>query len=845
MGLHVRATYRVQLTPAFDLDRAAAIVPYLARLGISHLYASPLAQATAGSTHGYDVTDHHRVRDELGGDAALQRLWQALDRHAMGMVVDIVPNHMGVRDPSNGWWQDVLRHGPGSRYATYFDIDWSPPNPASTGKVVLPFLDRPLDEALRDGVIRVQRRSETIELEVCHHGDRWPASDESLALLGLGPGDCAERIEGAIEGLHRSPSALARFLAAQHWRPVHWREAPALLNWRRFFDVTDLAAVRVDRPEVFDDVHALLRGWLADDALGARVVQGVRVDHIDGLVDPERYLLRLRELVGADRLLVVEKILAADEKLPRSWPVDGTTGYEVIAHLDEALTDPVGAVDLQARYTAFTGIDEPWPELQLRCKRVVADRLLAPEVDRLARGLLDAIAEAGPPDGARPSVETAREVMAELAAELGVYRTYARPGSTPLGDADRRELDRAAARTHAHRPDLDPSLVDLAHALLTGGRGDSPALDALAARFGQLTAPLAAKAVEDTAFYRAVSLPWLTEVGGDPGRSTVGLDDVRAALTQLAHAWPGTFSPSTTHDTKRSGDVRARLSRLAADPGSFAEAVAGWHEASGRHRTPDGPDRAMEWLLWTTLVGAWPIGVDRMAAFATKAMREAKVHTSWTDPDAGYEDAVQAFVAGVLADDALTASIDRFVATVRSAGRAASLAQVVLTCTAVGSPDIYQGDEVWNLSLVDPDNRRPVDHRRLDALLGRIGPDVELTRLWAGAVADPDDEGLVKLALWHRLLSLRAEQPDAFTGTHRALAVEGTAADGILAFTRGGDVAVVVPVRSAAPVPLAAGSVELPTGRWRDVVTGAELDGGPTPVAGLLDAFPVAVLARA
>jgi (1->4)-alpha-D-glucan 1-alpha-D-glucosylmutase len=351
--------------------------------------------------------------------------------------------------------------------------------------------------------------------------------------------------------------------------------------------------------------------------------------------------------------------------------------------------------------------------------------------------------------------------------------------------------------------------------------------------------------VEDTAFYRAVSLPWLTEVGGDPGRSTVGLDDVRAALTQLAHAWPGTFSPSTTHDTKRSGDVRARLSRLAADPGSFAEAVAGWHEASGRHRTPDGPDRAMEWLLWTTLVGAWPIGVDRMAAFATKAMREAKVHTSWTDPDAGYEDAVQAFVAGVLADDALTASIDRFVATVRSAGRAASLAQVVLTCTAVGSPDIYQGDEVWNLSLVDPDNRRPVDHRRLDALLGRIGPDVELTRLWAGAVADPDDEGLVKLALWHRLLSLRAEQPDAFTGTHRALAVEGTAADGILAFTRGGDVAVVVPVRSAAPVPLAAGSVELPTGRWRDVVTGAELDGGPTPVAGLLDAFPVAVLARA
>ncbi len=844
MGHDVRATYRVQLTPTFDLDRATEIVPYLSRLGVSHLYASPIAQATVGSTHGYDVTDHHRVRDELGGAPALHRLWEALDAHGMGMVVDLVPNHMGIRDPSNRWWQDLLRHGRDSRYASYFDVDWNPPDPASQGRVVLPFLDRPLDEAVADGMITVRRRGDAVELEVCHHGDRWPASDVSLAVLGLAEADCAERLDGALDDLHRSPAAMVEFLAAQHWRAVHWRDASERLNWRRFFDITDLAAVRVEEPAVFDDVHVLLRSWL-DDELGGRVVQGVRVDHVDGLADPETYLVRLRALVGPERLLVVEKILGADEALPPSWPVDGTTGYEVIARLDEALTTPAGAVDLQRRAAVFTGGSPSWSELEQECRHLVADRLLRPEVDRLARAFLDALAVIG---AHRPDPATARDVIAELAAGFEVYRTYARPGAE-LSAADRAHVDEATARALASRPDLPPGLFDAAHALLVSELGTEPTVDDLVTRFGQVTAPLAAKSVEDTAFYRMVALPWLTEVGGDPGRVEVPMAAVVTALAALTERWPGTFSPLTTHDTKRSGDVRARLSRLALDPDGTADAVARWHGAATDHRSPVGPDPAFEWELWMAMVGAWPVDTERMATFATKAMREAKVHTTWTDPDEAYEDAVQAFLAGVLADEALVRDLDGFVADILASGRAVALAQVAVAATAVGSPDLYQGAEVWDLALVDPDNRRPVDHQALSGLLAELeeaGDAVDLVAEWARAAGDPADAGRVKLALWHRLLQLRHVRPEAFAGPLTALDLDGDDADDVLAYRRGDDVAVVAPLRR----PLAATASEpttvlLPSGRWRDLATRRTVEGGPVAVAELVTTFPVAVLVRA
>ena len=835
MVVHVRATYRVQLTPTFGLDHAAAMVPYLARLGISHLYTSPLAEATPGSTHGYDVADPGRVRAELGGEPALRRLWTALGAAGMGHVVDLVPNHMGIRDPSNRWWQDVLRHGPDSAFADHFDIDWDPPDPESEGRVVLPFLGAPAEQVLQDGTLRVERGTDPLDLTVCHHGDRWPASEQSLAVIDLGPGDCTERVDGVLDGLNRSPEALAEFLAAQHWRAVHWRDAPRLLNWRRFFDVTDLAALRVDRAPVFDDVHALLRGWMADD-LGGRVVQGVRIDHVDGLVDPEEYLVRLRGLVGPERLVVVEKILAATERLPVSWPADGTTGYDALARLDEALTDPARAGELRRQVGAVTGLDDDWPALERRCRQLVAGQLLVPEVARAAR----ALAEALPAEAVTTTHGTEAAVTA-LAVELRVYRTYARPGATAVADADRHELRRAATTLGARHPDVDPGLVEATRALLAHEGGGGPGRDALVARFAQLTAPLAAKAVEDTAFYRDATLPWLTEVGGDPGRTSVPLDEVHAALTALSFDQPGTFVPLTTHDTKRSGDVRARLSRLAVDPERTVEAFADWRRIADRHRSPAGPGPAMDWLLWTSLVGAWPIDADRMADFATKAGREAKDHTSWTDPDQAYEDAVERFVRGALADPVAAASIDAFAGDLLADGRATSLALVTLACTAAGSPDVYRGDEAWNLALVDPDNRRPVDPARLAALLDRAAdPDLDLAALWAGTAADPADDGLVKVAVWHRLLRLRARHPLAFAAPHHALPVDGPDRAGVLAFTRGDHVAVVAAVR-AVPV---GGAVVLPSGPWQDVFTGARHQGGPTALGELLAGLPMTALVR-
>jgi len=836
----VTATYRVQLTPTWGLDRAAEVVGYLRRLGVSHLYTSPLAEATPGSTHGYDVTDHQRVRAELGGADGLRRLWEELDRHGMGLVVDLVPNHMGIRDPSNRWWQDVLRDGPASRYAGHFDIDWDTDDPASRGKVVLPFLDRPLDDAVRDGAVTVVRRADGPELEVVHHGDRWPVSEASLDVLGLAPTDCAERVDGALADLHRSPDRLHELLGAQHWRAVHWREASAALNWRRFFDVNDLASVRVERPEVFDDVHQLLGSWL-DDELGARVVQGVRVDHVDGLVDPEGYLERLRSLVGPDRLVVVEKILAADEELRASWPVDGTTGYEVTARMDEAVTDPVGAPELAHLTHQALGVHRTWAELELECKRLVADRLLRPEVERVVRAVRAALAE---DDGTAPPDDAIRSVVVELAAELDVYRTYARPGVDALDAPDRVELDRAAAELRL-REAVPEDVLDDVLALLERGRAAGPAADEAVSRFGQLTAPLTAKAVEDTAFYREVSLPWLAEVGGSPDRASVPLQEVVQALARLQDRWPGTFSPLTTHDTKRTGDVRARLARTSDDPAGTDALLRSWVAAAEGARPDAGPDPTLERSLWTNLLGAWPIDADRLDGFATKAMREAKAHTTWTDPDPAFEDAVHRFVHGVLDDPALVGRVDTAARSLLGPGRATSLVLVALAATAVGSPDLYQGDEVWNLALVDPDNRRPVDHGRLAELLERVEAGVDIAEEWRRHVGDPDDEGLVKLAVWHRLLALRARRPSAFGAALVPLPLDDRAAPAVVAYGRGDDVAVVAWARPGHSALAPAGRVDLPPGTWHDVLTGQVHAGGTgVAVAELLDDLPVAALER-
>jgi (1->4)-alpha-D-glucan 1-alpha-D-glucosylmutase len=841
MAPQVRATYRVQLTPGFTFDDAAAIVPYLARLGVSHLYTSPLFEASPGSTHGYDVTDPQAVRAELGGPQGLRRLWEALDAHGMGQVVDIVPNHMGIRHESNRWWQDVLANGPDSAYAHHFDIDWSVDEPGFAGKVVLPFLDRPMDQAIGDRAITIDRRADTPEFVVRHHGDVWPASDASMALLGLSASDCGERLDGALDELRRDPALLASFLGAQHWRAVHWRETAARLNWRRFFDVTDLAAVAVEREDVFDDVHLLVRQWLDDD-LGARVVQGLRVDHVDGLVDPAGYLERLRALIGPDRLLVVEKILAADEQLP-SWPVDGTTGYEVTARINEAMTSAAGAEQLVHLFTASTTRHRSWPDVAARSRHQVARELLRPEVVRAADAFGAAVLAAGEPER---TVNGSVELVRELACELDVYRTYPRPGSTELSDTDRDRVIAAAGRLAQRRPDLPARSVALATALLTRQAGQGPEADAFATRFNQLTAPLAAKAIEDTAFYRYAPCAWLDEVGGEPDRVRVATDELHAFFGRIAGEWPGTMVPLTTHDTKRGGDVRARLSRLSERPVEYGTAFTAWRAGSaGRTGTLTTETPELHWLVWQVLVGAWPLDLDRALAYATKAMREAKAGTSWIDPHEGYEAEVLDLVGHIVEDDALRRWIEEFVVTIRAPGRAASLAQLVLSATAAGAPDVYQGDELWNLVLVDPDNRAPVDYDRRRAVLEQVlhlrGEG--LCELWRATRDEPSDDGVVKLAVLQRLLALRGpDGPLRADLPYTPLPVSGEDAEAVLAYSRGDDLLVVVPRRFLDPI---LAEVHLPGGTWVDALSGAERLGGPTAVSDLLDRLPVAILRRA
>jgi len=752
----LRATYRVQLRPGFGFAEVAAIVPYLAELGVSHLYTSPVCEAEPGSTHGYDVTDHHRVRAELGGAHGLRELWRVLRAHGLGQVIDLVPNHMSIAGDGNAWWSDVLRHGPGSRFAGHFDIDWDPPDPESRGRVVLAVLDRPPEAAIDAGVLTLAPHPRTGVPGLRHHDRWWPL-----------------RPDGPTSG------AVAGVLAAQHYRLVWWRERDRLLNYRRFADVDDLVAVRVEDPAVFADVHRLLAHWMVDD-LASAVVDGVRVDHVDGLTDPAGYLARLREVVG-ERWIVVEKILAHDEHLPERWPVDGTTGYDFAAAVTRVLVDPRGEAPLRALATELTGDATDWHTTVRAAKRELLAGVLRPELERAARAV-----DPDQPDTAG---------IAARVVALDVYRRYD---------------DAAPARGEA--------------------------------RLGQLSATLAAKAVEDRALYRYLPLLALNEVGADPGLFSLSPEAFHTRMVAAAQR-PRPMLTVTTHDTKRSGDVRARLGLLATHHRRWARTARRWM-ARARALDPSGTvDPATVYLLVQTLVGVWPIDEQRLRRFARKAVREAGRHTSWTDPDPVYEAAVDTLVVAVLGDDRFRAELVSFAGELAREALVASLAQTTLLLTAPGVPDVYQGDEVGCHLLVDPDNRRAVDFGYRERLLGALA-DRTCVELWQAAGIRGTDHDACKLALVHRLLGLRAARPAAFGpgSDYEPLPVRGRGADGVLAYLRSGEVLVAVPRPG---IGVGAAVVPIPAGRWTDVCTGVTHQGVPTPATRLLARFPVAVWCEA
>ncbi|MEO1060831.1 MAG: malto-oligosyltrehalose synthase [Actinomycetota bacterium] len=817
-----RATYRLQLRNGVDLDDAAALVPYLARLGISHLYCSPYLTAAPGSTHGYDGVDPTSVDPALGGEAARERLVAALEAHGMSHVLDIVPNHLAVSLPANRWLDDVARHGPASRSARFFDIDWASAE-RRLGRPVLmiPLLGEQLGRLIDAGEVRLRRIDGDVYATA--HGLSWPLRPESQA----------ELIDADLDALAADPDRLAALLDQQHVRPVWWRMGEHELDYRRFFDVDSLMAVRVEDPEVFDETHATILGWLADGSLG-----GVRVDHVDGLADPAAYLDRLRA-AAPDAWLLVEKILEGDEQL-RDWAVDGDTGYRIAADLVALFADVDGREALVALAAELTGERVDWGSTAREARREAVTEVLGADLGRLVDRLADVR------DRHRRFGDLSRHRLSDAVVELvvgfDVYRTYLVAG-TPAGPDDRKLIERAMARATEQRPDLADGALALLGATL---RGDAPfdteVEDAVRVGFQQLSGPVAAKGVEDTAMYRHVPLLALNDVGSDPGH--VGHRDLAGFHTRRGadqRRGPRRMITLSTHDTKRSADVRARLTVLTEVADAWAATVRRWHERNTRYRSEVGPDGRDELVLYQTLVGAHPLGVDRALRYMEKASREAKLRTSWVDPDPAYDQALADFVRALHADDEFLAELDAVVGRIVEPGRIVSLAQLLLALTLPGVPDLYQGTELWDLSLVDPDNRRPVDFAARAQLLDEVEA-APLSSCWP----DPGD-GRAKLGLVHRALRLRAERPDAFgpgdAGRYEPIEATGRRTHDLIAFSRGDRLAVVVPIRATDPDWSDTG-VALGPGSWRDVLGDRGLPGGEVDVAELLRAFPVALLAK-
>ncbi len=786
-GRPLTSTYRLQLQAGFGFAEAAAVVPYLERLGISHLYLSPILQAAPGSQHGYDVVDHDCVSRDLGGREGLEALAESAHRRGLGLIADVVPNHMSVPAPEhlNRPFWEVLRLGRDAPTAHWFDIDWD----AGGGRIGLPLLGGPLDELLAAGELALGELAGRPVVTYAEH--RFPVAPGSES------------------------SDLAELLSRQHYELASWRDKDRVLNYRRFFDVDTLIAIRVELADVFDATHAVLLD-LHDNG----VLDGFRIDHPDGLADPQAYLERLRDATGG-AWVVVEKILAPGERLPRAWPCAGTTGYDATRVIQAALVPPVGA-ELDERWRA-TGGEPSFERVELEAKGLVVRRLFEPEVRRLARVAVAAEREAG---GVLEG-GTAEEALRELLSHVTVYRAYLRPG-VPAPPQELEQLDRIVALARHSRPDLSETFDVLGR--LLGDTASTGAGRDLVVRFQQTCGPVMAKGIEDTTFYRWHRLIALDEVGGDP-RS---LD---AADAGALHAWaleqvernPLGLTTLSTHDTKRSEDVRARLLAIAEDLEGWDAAWAAVREQAVEHEV----DEPTAYLLFQTLLGTWPLEPGRLVDYMEKAANESKLFTSWNDPDAHYEMRIADFAARCLDGD-VAQTVARVLEANQPAIRAVTLGSKLLQLTLPGVPDTYQGNETLAPALVDPDNRKPVDFALRAGMLDALDP------------ARADDLAVEKLWLTTRSLRLRRELPGVFaSGGYDALVSSSPFA---LGFLRAGRVAAVVtrwPGMLARSGWRGAG-VSLPRGSWEDVLTGVRhaVGDGVLECERLLAQRPVALLVR-
>jgi (1->4)-alpha-D-glucan 1-alpha-D-glucosylmutase len=814
-----RATYRLQFNENFHLRDALAVIPYLRELGISHVYASPLLKATAHSTHGYDTVDFTSLNPELGTESDLAELVAALRAHQMGLVVDIVPNHMGIGGRENKWWWDVLTYGPASRYATYFDIDWQSPDPRLKGKVLAPILGDRYDRVLEKGDLKIHW--ENGEYTLRYFENILPLNPRSFDPAAMD-----------LEKVNTNPDALDAILQSQYYRLTFHRYGDRQLNYRRFFNITTMAGLRMEDPNVFKDVQSLITEWVKKGWL-----DGLRVDHPDGLRDPETFLRRLRE-TAPNAWIVVEKIIEPGEHLPSSWPVAGTTGYDFLNYVEGVFIDSDGEKPLTDFYAEFTGGSTDFGALVREKKRIVLGAGLAAEVNRLA-DLLFKVA-AGHWRYRDFSRREHFQATAEMVTCLPVYRTYIRPEEGVISPEDIAFVEQAAAEAEDQRPDLPAQLFHfLKELLLLRLRGVEES--DFVARFQQLTGPEMAKGVEDTAFYCFNRFIALNEVGGNPGCFSLGVEEFHKFCGHQQEHWPEGMLSTSTHDTKRSGDVRARLNVLSEIATPFAAAVLRWSAMNEKYRRDGWPDRNAEYLFYQTLIGAWPLSVERALAYMVKAACEAKQHTRWSHRNAAYETALRDFITSVLADSNFRRDLEAFVGPLVDPGYVNALSQTLIKLTAPGVPDCYQGTELWDDSLVDPDNRRPVDFEIRRHLLEEVKP-MLAEEVWRRRAT-----GLPKLWLIRKVLELRSRQPALFSreAGYQPVAARGAKAQHMVAFRRGENLITVIP-RLVARLnnDWADTAIDLPSGSWQNELTGESMPPGAVPLAEILRRFPVALLIR-
>ena len=895
-----RATYRLQMRAGFGFAEAAALAPYLARLGVSHVYLSPIFKARSGSTHGYDITDHNELNPELGTKDDYASMIEAFRREGLGLILDFVPNHIGVWGADNPLWLDVLEWGPYSRYAGWFDIDWA----AQDGKLLAPVLAAQYGEELRGGKLRLKLESDgsfaiwaydTHKLPVCPltypHilGHEHPALDRLADLfldLPQWRPQVAERsrglknelaqlsaddraraaLESRIATFNDNWRELDQLIGQQFWRVAFHRVAEDEINYRRFFNINDLAGLRVEVGPVFAHAHARLFRMLESGE-----IDGVRIDHIDGLFDPKAYLEALRAGARRPFYLVVEKILASHESLRSDWPVEGTTGYDYANLALEALINSASEQPFSQIYRGFTGRTRDFETIARDCKLRIMENEMASELNALGRRAARLAAQS--PMTADLTRGLLQRAIKQLVASFSVYRTYVDFSGTPTED-DRRDITWAVARARRSDPDVHPSAFDFLHNVLLGETEKPPTQELsrtaalrLAMALQQFSGPVMAKGVEDTAFYRFNRFVALNEVGGAPERFGLAVAAFHKANAARAQNWPHAMLATATHDTKRGEDNRARLAVLSEIPDEWRRHVETWSRVlRARRGDVEGvaaPDRSDEYMLYQTLVGSWPVDMldgasahdldaygERIHLTLQKSLREAKVRSSWAAPDSEYEDAMQAFARGALRSEAFLSSFLPFVQRVARLGAQNSLAQTVGKLTAPGAPDIYQGCELWDLNLVDPDNRRPVDFARREADMAHLaGPLAVLDERQAlfKALMNEWRDGRVKLATITLLLSLRREAPELFSaGGYQPIVIEGDRSDWAFGYLRASGARRLAVVMARYPArrelePEWTGFARLPEGHWFDLFRGRDADVSH-PLHEWLNPLPFAVL---